>query len=99
MRPPNSDFMIGRRLMLKNILCAFAILFACVAPIFAQASVTGTWRLGEIGAPFLWQAVLIENGQSLTGIVSSCSGRKPSEISGGKVDGERITFQCTSEDG
>jgi alcohol dehydrogenase (cytochrome c) len=75
------------------------MLFASPALIHAEGGVTGTWRLGDSGAPLLWEMNLVQNGQSLTGSVSSCSGQKSREISAGKADGDGITFQCTSEDG
>lgn len=84
---------------MKAYVCWSAALFVSCGVAFGQNRVDGAWRLGEVGAPFVWEVTLTTNVLSLTGAVSSCSGEKPVEISAGKIDDRGITFQCTSEDG
>lgn len=82
---------------------ALAICFAATA----RAQITGTWEAREVAfAP--WTFRLHADGASLTGTVSQGGANAAgittgltgeTEIRGGKVDGNRISFQCTAPGG
>src|SRR5712692_2104991 len=76
----------------------FAILFAACGLTFAQTGPTGTWRVEGVGTSFPWEVVLRVDGPRLIGAVSSCASINV-EISEGTIDGNTITFKCTSGDG
>jgi alcohol dehydrogenase (cytochrome c) len=65
----------------------------------AAANPVGTWRVESPGAA-AWTAVLRTDGPRLIGVVSSCSSQPgPIEIAEGRLEGDRVTFQCTSPNG
>src|SRR4051812_8691933 len=85
------------RLDMKNAHYAVAIVFVARALAFAQTGPTGSWKVEGVGNPFPWKAVFRSDGTRLFGAVSSCSSGPGSyEIFKGKIDGNIITFNCTS---
>src|SRR5689334_15571543 len=83
---------------MKRVAFVFglAILICTSTSTSAQTGLTGTWRAESTAA---WTAVLRVDGTRLIGAVSSCSSPQRAEISEGKIDGNSITFTCTSNDG
>ena len=53
---------------MKKISYVLGILFAGCVVVFAQAGVTGTWRLEGVGPPFPREVVLRADGSRLTGM-------------------------------
>src|SRR5262245_32502350 len=86
---------------MKKVLWVFALVIAFTiwTPTHAQTGTTGTWRVEGTGPSFPWEVVLRMDGATrVIGAVSTCAGLGASEISRGLVDGNTITFQCTSGD-
>ena len=82
---------------MKSAHFVVAILFVARALAFAQTGPTGSWKVEGVGNPFPWKAVFRSDGTRLFGAVSSCSSGPGSyEIFEGKIDGNMITFNCTS---
>jgi hypothetical protein len=89
--------MIRGEMNMKGAHCGVAILFAAHALAFAQTGPTRSWKVEGVGNPFPWKAVFRAAGPRLFGAVSSCnSGAGSYEIFDGQIDGNVITFKCTS---
>lgn len=73
-----------------------AIGLADVQRVHAQADFTGTWRV-EAAPP--WTVVFRQNGANVTGRVSQCSSMVSTDISGGRIVGNTVSFKCLSTDG
>jgi hypothetical protein len=87
----------------------FLLVFALAVPVFAnaQSGITGTWKVKDVGfAP--WTIKLQADGTKLTGTVQQspinrASGMmtdltQPIEIFDGSIDGDTISFKCSSPD-
>lgn len=71
-----------------------------IAVTFVQTGAAGSWRVDGTAPGTSWTAVLRVDGPRLIGAVSTCSSNQGAfEISEGRVDGNTITFKCTSGDG
>jgi len=79
-----------------GLVLAFAITSAAPAA-FAATDATGTWTAqlqgpnGDMTLTFHFK----QDGDKLTGTVESTMGGDPFEISNGKVDGDKITFDTS----
>lgn len=71
-----------------------AALLIIVAPLKAQDTIAGTWRVEGTGTGFPWSVVLRVNGSELQGLVSSCTSNRSVPISEGQVAGSAVTFKC-----
>ena len=85
--------------MMRNALffCAVLIFALGTATAFAATDVTGDWTAtmsgpnGEMQLTFHFK----QDGDKLTGDVGSPMGGDPMEISNGKVDGNKISFEVS----
>lgn len=84
---------------MKKFLCLCAVLMLALgtANAFAPADVTGDWTAqmsgpnGEMQLTFHFK----QEADKLTGNVGSSMGGDPIEISNGKVDGDKISFDVS----
>jgi hypothetical protein len=97
-----SPFMrMSIRFLVLTLLClvvAGVRMFVGQVGIAAQGGIAGSWR-SKAAVPVT--LVLRTNGSSLTGVIDRCASTQiaPTELSDGRVDGNVITFRCTSPDG
>src|SRR5262245_61390451 len=66
---------------------------AMCAPAAAQSPLVGTWR---VDATPDWTVEFRLAGAQLTGTVNRCTSARPVEIFDVHVDGDNVTFKCTS---
>ena len=82
---------------MKKISYALAVLLVSCAPIQAQTTLTGTWQAAVSGTT--WTLMLRTSGSVVTGSVSACGSARVSGIYDGTVQGDTLTFKCTSSEG
>lgn len=76
---------------------ALAFVLTHAAPVFAATDATGTWTTtvqgpnGDMTLTFHFT----QDGDKLTGTVESSIGGDPFQITNGKVDGDKITFDTS----
>jgi hypothetical protein len=102
------DMNIRRRCRSSMIRATFAVLcVVATSPVEGQVQrpataggtdPSGTWKADP---PTFLTVVLESDGSRVTGALSTCSTIPfvPSEITEGRVDGDTVTFTCTSDDG
>ena len=86
------------RLCALVLVCGSAALIAQVPTPSGRTGPTGTWQSDP---PMFVTLALQAEGSSVTGVINTCSSVPfvPTEIEGGRVEGDRVTFKCTSADG
>jgi hypothetical protein len=86
-----------RKLLVLSAGLILALLLAPASPARAAADVTGTWTAqmqgpnGDMTLTFHFK----QDGDKLTGTVESSMGGDAFEISNGKIDGDKISFDTS----
>jgi hypothetical protein len=87
-----------RKLMALCAVLVVGFVFTQAAPAaFAATDVTGAWT-GQVQGPNGDMTLTFhfkQDGEKLTGTVEGSMGGDPFEISNGKIDGEKITFDTS----
>ena len=84
-----------RELLAAGLILALALVPA--SPAFAATDATGTWTAqmqgpnGDMTLTFHFK----QDGDKLTGTVETSMGGDPAEISNGKIDGDKISFDTS----
>jgi hypothetical protein len=76
---------------------ALAFVLTQAAPVFAANDATGTWTTSVQGpnGDMTLTFHFTQDGEKLTGTVESSMGGDPFQITNGKVDGDKITFDTS----
>ncbi len=83
----------------RNLNYVLAFLLAVSASASAQTGVEGTWQAQPPPPGQTWTMVLIVDGATVGGSVTSCGSTRVSQIYDGSIAGNTIMFKCKSPDG
>ncbi|HUF46511.1 MAG TPA: hypothetical protein VMM93_01785 [Vicinamibacterales bacterium] len=72
------------------------VLLAPWSSVAGQSGFAGTWQTDVVDPP--WTVALRVEGSRVTGRVSQCAGPGAVEVYDGRIDGDAVTFKCTSRD-
>jgi dienelactone hydrolase len=87
---------------MRACVLALALVVFGHGDVAAQSAFAGTWRVEGVNPPgipsmFPLDIVIRIDGTAVSGMVSSCpSPQPPKAITDGRIEGDRITFQCSS---